>query len=55
MAINCNLYISEISPAFCRGQLGGYRAFSVTAGILFLHTYFQVLLALKLVVHMCGE
>jgi MFS family permease len=29
-----NLYISEISPAAYRGQLGGWAPFSVTAGIL---------------------
>ncbi len=38
----CNLYISEISPAFCRGQLGGYGAFSVTAGILFAYIFSSI-------------
>ena len=38
----CNLYISEISPTFCRGQLGGYGAFSVTAGILFAYIFSSI-------------
>ena len=39
----CNLYISEISPAFCRGRLGGYGAFSVTAGILFSYIFSSII------------
>ena len=51
-----NLYISEISPAAYRGQLGGWAPFSVTAGILssyilscVLGEYVPVFLAWRLI------